>query len=211
MNNRNYYFFFFIIFLIGVSCSSSKNFTKSYHLEELVGLMSGSFNSEAQANIDSNYYNISLRMYPVWEGESDRWLYVEQAVISMQDKPYRQRIYKINQLGPNEFVSAVYRLKNEKEFIGKWDQPEYFNQFDKSILEIREGCEVYLERKGPQFYAGSTKDKTCKSSLRGATYANSIVKIEKNKVESWDQGFDGEDVQVWGAMQGPYIFDKLEK
>jgi hypothetical protein len=27
---------------------------------------------------------------------------------------------------------------------------------------------------------------------------------------SWDRGFDKDDNQVWGAINGGYIFDKIE-
>ncbi|MGB0932242.1 MAG: CpcT/CpeT family chromophore lyase, partial [Chitinophagales bacterium] len=56
-----------------------------------------------------------------------------------------------------------------------------------------------------------TKEKECGSTLRGATYATSKVNIYKDRLESWDQGFNDQDSQVWGAVKGPYIFDKMEK
>lgn len=60
-------------------------------LKELFTLMQGSFNSAIQAEIDSTYYNISLHMYPIWEDKGN-FLYVEQALTSTPNKPYRQRI-----------------------------------------------------------------------------------------------------------------------
>uniref|UniRef100_UPI0038D3A63C CpcT/CpeT family chromophore lyase n=1 Tax=Flavobacterium sp. TaxID=239 RepID=UPI0038D3A63C len=52
--------------------------------------------------------------------------------------------------------------------------------------------------------------KTCASELRGASYATSKVTITANQVLSWDQGFDKDDKQVWGATKAGYIFDKLQ-
>jgi CpeT protein len=59
-------------------------------------------------------------------------------------------------------------------------------------------------------YEGSTLGKECLSSLRGATYATSKVKIDEKMILSWDQGWDNADKQIWGATKGGYIFDKNE-
>ena len=79
--------------------SACKNNTndelKEKQLTSLFKMMQGSFNSQTQADQDSTYYNISLHMYPIWQ-EKGNWLYVEQALNRMQDKPYRQRIYEVD-------------------------------------------------------------------------------------------------------------------
>ena len=54
-------------------------------------MMQGSFDSKAQAAEDSTYYAISLHMYPIWP-DRGQFLYVEQALTAMQNKPYRQRV-----------------------------------------------------------------------------------------------------------------------
>lgn len=171
-------------------------------------LMTGSFSSSKQAQNDSTYYDITLHMYPIWTKQNGNWLYVEQAVTQMQDKPYRQRIYQLKQIADDTFESVVYRVKDQDSFIGKWKTPAFFEQFDKSILEEREGCAVYLKKVGKEEYTGSTVDDNCKSTLRGATYATSIVRVKDGVIMSWDQGFDADGKQVWGATEGGYIFEK---
>ena len=94
-------------------------------LEELFNLMQGSFNSEIQAQQDSTYYNISLHMYPIWKDKGN-YLYVEQALNSMQDRPYRQRIYKVTRLNDNVFSSAIYTIPMDSLWIGKW-RYDHFN------------------------------------------------------------------------------------
>lgn len=172
--------------------------------------MIGSFSSEKQSKFDTTYFNISLHMYPIWESLPGDWLYVEQAVYSMQEKPYRQRVYKVEMMPNGKYASHVFRLENEKDFVGKWNDPDFFNDYDTSILEIREGCTVFLETKEDGTIAGSTNDKACGSTLRGASYATSIVTVFDDKIVSWDQGFSGDDKQVWGATEGGYIFDRLD-
>ena len=39
-----------------------------------------------------------------------------------------------------------------------------------------------------------------------ASYATSIVETTDSMILSWDQGWDSNDQQVWGAVDGAYIF-----
>lgn len=173
--------------------------------------MTGSYDSSAQALNDSTYYNISLHMYPIWENKAGgKYLYVEQALASMQDKPYRQRVYKLSETKDGKIASYVYTLKYDSLFIGKWNDPSYFDRFGLSILDERVGCEVILQ-KSLNGYDGSTQEDNCKSTLRGASYATSIVSMDNEKITSWDQGFNDKGEQVWGARKGPYIFNKLKR
>ena len=55
---------FLLILCFGLS-SCEKTPKEDLELNELFGLMQGSFNSEAQSRQDSTYYNISLHMYPI--------------------------------------------------------------------------------------------------------------------------------------------------
>lgn len=199
-----------ILTLILSTCSSTKDslFTQDDSLDELQSMMIGSYDSADQASEDSGYYDITLHMYPIWANDmSARWLYVEQSVTDTPDDPYRQRVYKLKTNSDGTFSSYVYTLDNPEEYIGKWNDTSYFDSKSRSILSLREGCEVVLEKKSGK-YIGATRDKACSSTLKGASYANSSVTITKNEVKSWDQGFDINGQQVWGAQKGPYIFKR---
>lgn len=197
--------------VIAVSCKSGQNKTtqKDAELSELVNLMQGTYSSEKQAAADTAYYSISLRMVPIWKNKGN-YLYVEQALFKKQDKPYRVRIYKVSRKNNNEFISEIHTLKNEKEWIGKWRTPEAFDALTENDIELKPGCEVVLRRLGKNHFGGSTGAKTCPSELRGASYATSKVTLKEDQIISWDQGFDQNDKQVWGATQGGYFFDKLK-
>ena len=147
-------------------------------------------------------------MYPIWK-DKGHFLYVEQALNSMQDQPYRQRVYEITRITDSTFSSAVYTLPNEKEWIGKWKTPKSFDQISKSDLILRDGCEVILKRLDKNHYKGSTGENSCNSSLRGASYATSEVEITEGTIISWDRGMDRDGNQVWGAEKGGYIFNKI--
>ncbi len=180
---------------------------KKSDIELLIDMMTGSFSSADQAEKDSSYYDISLHMYPIWKDKKGHWIYVEQAASSFQEKPYRQRIYRVDQNEHDSFESIVYAIKGQEDFVGKWKTPEYFDQFDTSILKERIGCTVYLKKDG-YAYHGSTNEKSCRSSLSGASFATSKVTIEEREIKSWDQGFDKHGTQVWGAQKGAYIFKR---
>jgi hypothetical protein len=177
-------------------------------LEELFSLMQGSFNSEKQAKADSAYYNISLHMYPIWK-EKGRFLYVEQALASMQEKPYRQRVYEVKRLNDSIFTSAVYTIDNDSIWAGKWKTPKAFDSLSPDDIILKDGCEVLLRRLKENHFKGKTGQSTCASSLRGASFARSEVEIYKDKIISWDRGFDHEGNYVWGAEKGGYIFEKI--
>ena len=183
--------------------------SKDTELEELFALMQGSYNSGKQAEQDSSYFNISLHMYPIWEDQG-HYLYVEQAMNSRQEAPYRQRVYEITRLNDSVLSSAVFTLAADSLWIGQWKNPKAFDSISPKDLSEREGCAVLLKRISEGIYEGSTGERSCGSTLRGASYATSTVKIDAKKIESWDQGFDAEGNQVWGATEGGYIFDKLK-
>ena len=103
-------------------------------------------------------------------------------------------------------IVPLVTLKNEKDWIGKWKTPEAFEKLNLADVELKPGCEVVLDRKAENHFAGQTGKGTCPSELRGASYATSIVTISPGKIVSWDQGFDKDGKQVWGAEKGGYIF-----
>ena len=196
------------VFLI-VSCQNKENKPEiDVELDELFALMQGSFNSELQSQQDSTYYNISLHMYPIWE-DKGKFLYVEQAMNSYQNKPYRQRIYEVTRTNDSLFKSEVYTLKVDSLWIGKWKTPAAFDSISKSDITLKNGCAVILSRIDKNHYRGETGENTCLSTLRGASYATSQVEIKEDKILSWDRGFDADGNHVWGAVKGGYIFDKI--
>lgn len=192
-----------------ISCQSAQNQSSknSKELQELVTVMQGHYSSEKQSIADKDYFNISLRMTPIWK-DKGHYLFVEQAIFDKQDKPYRVRIYKVSQRG-DAFISEIYTLKEEKNWIGKWATPEAYEKLTEADIELKQGCEVTLKRIGKNKFEGATGEKTCPSELRGASWANSKVTVTETQILSWDQGFDKDGKQVWGATKGGYEFVKI--
>jgi len=196
------------------SCTSnrlkSNEAIEDKELSNLIKVMQGEFSSREQAQMDSLFYNINLVMVPIWEKDKDaKWLYVEQAVTANLKKPYRQRVYRVSKVDNGFIESRVYELPSPSNYIHAWQQPKIFDQINPDSLILRDGCAVYLKKNKDNCYQGSTKDKECKSTLRGAEYATSEVSICANQIVSWDQGWNSEDTQVWGAQTQGYIFKRI--
>jgi len=195
--------------VIAAACRTATHAEDHAELDRLASCMIGSFDSRAQAALDPDYREITLHMAPVFTERTDgHWLYVEQAVASAADKPYRQRVYRVHEAADG-FVSDVYMLPGDPlRFTGTWRDASLFQGVTVESLAQKDGCSIHLKAQPDGSFAGSTDGAMCPSELRGATYATSKVTITASLLESWDQGFDASGKQVWGAEKGPYQFVK---
>lgn len=193
-----------------VACNPAKQSQTTPLVDEdlnaLCALMTGTFTSEEQSKSDSDYYNISLVMTEIWSERTDgKWLYVEQAVATSLDKPYRQRVYHLQHPEKNIFTSDIYTIKDALSLAGLQHDPVKQGKLTFDLLELKDGCTVTLEKKG-DMYIGGTNGDDCPSDLRGAAYATTKIELTNGRLTSWDQGFDAAGTQVWGAIKGGYVF-----
>lgn len=210
MRKHILFFNFGIVLLAG--CSTSKPGrsvqTTDKELENLYSIMVGKFSSEAQAKKDTAYFNISLVMTPIWPNRTDgKWLYVEQAVSSKLDKPYRQRVYHLQHPFKDRFTSDIYTIKDPLSFAGLQNDKIKREKLTFDLIDIKDGCTVTLVNNN-DIYEGGTDGNKCPSDLRGARYATTKITLKNGELDSWDQGFDVGGKQVWGATKGGYIFIK---
>lgn len=177
-------------------------------LELLKNHLIGSYSSAAQAKEDTSYYNIELEMSRIWLREQDGiWLYVEQAMASRKDKPYRQRIYHLTQRDDSTFISTVCTLDSMHLFVGAYTDVARFNGLKPSDARPLPGCALVLHWRNGHF-VGSTNGRECINAWGKAAYATSEVDIAPGMLISWDRGYDAQDTQVWGAEKGGYRFVK---
>jgi CpeT protein len=178
-------------------------------LEILAGWMTGSFSSSAQAAADSNFLDIRLQMKPIWTGRDDgAWFYVEQAAAWALDKPYRQRVYHVMPMGDGRIASVVYELPDAAAAVGAWRLEAPLADLRPDDLVEREGCVVYLERRDDGVFVGGTHERDCLSTLRGATWASTVIEVRADRLVSWDRGWNDAGEQVWGSTAGGYVFLK---
>ncbi|GAA4356158.1 chromophore lyase CpcT/CpeT [Hymenobacter saemangeumensis] len=184
-------------------------------LSTLAGYMAGNYSSAAQAAADKDYRDIRLhiaRLTGPRFGEGV-YFYVEQAIASAQDAPYRQRIYHLTRHDDGRFESAVFTLRGPSRFVGAWQNPAAhpaLAALTPDSLVLKTGCSVWLAKFSDGTFVGATEGQKCPSELRGAAYATSEVTISATQLRSWDRGYDAAGKQVWGAEKGGYVFDKAK-
>ena len=183
------------------------SFSQVDKTRQLADWLTGTFSSEKQSKEDTTYFHINLEISRIWKDRSDGiWLYVEQAMATMKEKPYRQRVYRLRKTNENQFESAIFTIPEPLRFAG---HPEKVNELSIDSIQEKGGCAVYLvwdEMEGA--FVGKTGEKSCPSELRGASYATSEVRLSNASMISWDRGFNEKGEQVWGAEKGGYIFVK---
>ena len=206
-----------LILLVAVaiitSCIARKEAgQRRVELDRLVVWMCGSFSSQEQASLDSDFFDIRLQTVQIWPERIDgRWLYVEQASALSPERPYRQRVYRLYQPNDTTVTSAVYEFDEPLVFAGAWRTPTLFDTLTPASLIPREGCAIVMHPRGDTVFEGSTVDKNCESAHRGAEFVTSEVRIAESYLYSWDRGWDTAGVQVWGAEKGGYLFKKLRE
>lgn len=192
-------FLFLLLPIIG-----NAQFSKD--LKKLSRMMQGSYSSEEQHKADTAFYDIRLKIVPIWKDRTDAiWLYVEQAVAGKEDRPYRQRVYRLTEPQTGSFESAVYTLNGPSRFVGN---VALVNKITPDSLQLRDGCAVLLQKVGKKKFEGKTGDTSCPSDMRNAAFATSIVTLTPSLLASWDRGFNREGQQVWGSEKGAYLFRK---
>lgn len=177
-------------------------------LARLAEMMTGTFDSADQASTDEAFFPIRLVMLPVdVVPATGDWLYVEQALASTPDEPYRQRVYHLRRIDAATIASDVYTLAGDpSDFVEAWRQPGGIPELDRRDLVLRDGCSIELRPSGPGSFAGSTQGEGCSSSLGDAAYATSEVEVRDGMISSWDRGWTETGEQAWGAVSGPYVF-----
>ena len=182
-------------------------------------LLTGRFDSSAQAATTPDYFDIHLAICPISAPSLGRHvLYVEQARADKLAEPYRQRLYVVEPGEPGEVISRVFEFTDPAPFTGFCDRAEADRPaYSDGLAAEKVGCAVHLremaynsdEQRGSERsmgFGGGTEGDGCPSSLRGATHATSTVILNSAGMQSWDQGYDAAGTQVWGATAGPYHF-----
>lgn len=182
-------------------------------LERVVALMCGSFSSEMQSVEDPDFYDIRLEMARIWPARRDgAWIYVEQAVASALENPYRQRIYRVTMQNDGTVRSDVYLMPGDpRRFAGAWKDPSRLDDMHPKDLLLRDGCSVVMKPDGPNRWVGGTVGNGCPSERSGAAYATSEVTLSAEGLVTLDRGFAADGKQVWGSAKGGYVFRRVAR
>ena len=185
----------------------------------LFAWLEGKFDSSEQAKADKTYFEISLTTCRVeLPSIGARVLYIEQAKVGAA--PYRQRLYVVEGVDATTARSRVFEANDPSPLVGLCDAKTRPALAAGDFVE-RIGCSVEMHWTGAHF-EGHTPDARwtgsgfvadpagvrCPSSLNGASFAMSEVTLERERLRSWDRGFDAKNAQVWGATKGGYEFKR---
>lgn len=187
---------------------ASQDVLTEQDLSDIREMMVGTFSTENME--DTSYYHIVLCMEPVFQNTPDGYyLYVEQALYSRKESPYRQRVYHLS-LSKNaqHVISKVFEIENPERFIGGCDDKKILADLNMNDLIERPGCELLLTRSSHGFFEGKTPKGKCISDFRGASYVTSDAYIDQEKIITWDRGWNDKDEHVWGPEKGGYVFEK---
>lgn len=169
----------------------------------------GSFTNEAQAAGDHSYADVRMHTARIWEERQDGiWLYVEQALVTALDRPYRQRVYRFFVQPNGLVVSEIFALPGPSplKYAGWWRRPGAFEDLSPKSLLKRDGCEVVLKKVTETRWSGGTVGGGCGSDRPGVASITSEVEVGPDGIRSLDRGFDKTGKQVGGPTSGPYEF-----
>jgi len=183
----------------------------------LLAWLEGKFDSSEQAKTDMTYFAITLTTCRVEvPALGSRVLYIEQARLG--SAPYRQRLYVIDAVDGTTARSRVFEPNTPASLVGLCGASTR-PALDAEDFVERDGCSVEMHWTGARFeghtpdarwtgsaFAADPTGKRCSSSLNGAAFATSEVTLERDRLRSWDRGFDSKSAQVWGATKGGYEF-----
>lgn len=201
----------------GADAPSAVAKTDDATASRLLAWLEGKFDSSEQAKTDKTYLAITLATCRVdVPALGPRVLYVEQARLG--SAPYRQRLYVIDAVDGTTARSRVFEPNTPSPLVGLCDASAR-PAIDAEDFVERDGCSVEMHWTGARFeghtpdarwngsaFAADPAGKRCSSSLSGASFATSEVTLERDRLRSWDRGFDSKNAQVWGATKGGYEF-----
>jgi CpeT protein len=166
----------------------------------------GSFSNEGQAKADTHFVKTGLQIQPIWQKRNDGvWLFVQQTDSSVQFQVWHYYIQDDTTLILQflQFKEAGKAVQLNKDIT----QQSKLNLYH---LLTRHGCEVYL-KKDKKGYTGVSAGKDCFAEIKGVEYLSENISITRNNIVKLEIGFDKEDKQVYGAVNGSYTFIKQMK
>jgi hypothetical protein len=180
-------------------------------VERLSALLIGNFSSADQAYADRSHRNATLRCARIWPERTDGpWFYAEQALQSAPEQPYRQIVYQLATTDDGTPELRVFTLLDPIALTNAWRDPLRFSKYAPSALLSQDGCTLALHALPDGSFRGATSGQGCPSDLNGAAYATTELTLTPDHIISWDRGYNAKGRQVWGPLNGGYVFKRVE-
>jgi hypothetical protein len=172
----------------------------------------GVFSTEEQSKLDTTFDNVRVYTKLIRKDKNGiYWVYTEQGEF-LYYKPYRQRVYQLA-IVDGKILQRIYYIKNQENF--SYFNPKSIKSITSKDIYLKPGCDLeittvaYPILKG--VYGGKTNDTNCIATFRGSSYTTTDFMVYKNKIHSWERGWDKNGKQVWGSSKGHYIYKKISK
>lgn len=183
-------------------------------VDAVVGYLTRTMDTTAQAERHPRYVGVQMTTCPIHVVSSHRsedhpsvYLYQEQALTEQIESPYRQRFL---QIVLSEDITRVESRTFKPSTPHSWTG--LCQQINPTVEAIELGQLVCVVRLRPSTlgYVGSTPEEGCPVNLRGAVRLTNTIVLHQHGMDTWDRGFDINDIQVWGARTEPYQYRWLD-
>jgi CpeT protein len=201
-----------LLVLLGLFSGAGGMAAESTALARLATCLNGNFANAEQAKTgQEDYQSAILHVTTIWAGRTDGpWLYVEQSLAEAPTHPYRQRVYQLVARADGALEYRIFELPDPVTVTGAWENPALLAKLTPAGLLPRAGCTIILHPQPDGSFKGGSEGRGCASDLPDAAYATSEVTITGRQIITWDRGYNAGGTQVWGSVQGGYVFTRIE-
>jgi CpeT protein len=201
-----------LIFCLVLSSQAASRPEPDADVKQLLDFMVGEYSSQEQTKQDPSYLEVHLRILQLWPQRDDGpWLYLEQAMATAADKPYRQRIYQLSKRDDGALLLKSFALPGDPlRFASLGKLPRPLHDFPIERLVPRKGCQLVLKKQPDGSFQGGTEGNGCPGELRAAAYSLTELSISPDTFKTWERTFSVDDKLLSGNAKGPYVLKKIK-
>lgn len=189
--------------------------TQVNQLKSLAKWLVGEFENTTQAKEQPTWFvrtRLWHRLLPV-KIDGQVAIFAEQAPSLKPDRPYRQRLLVLKSSeNPNGAIGQYYGFKEPSKFLGAGANPRLLNNFLPEDLVSLPGCCLTISQEEQKFIAQPEPGDRCFFEYNGKIRQVVLgFEVSEFVFKSFDRGVDPETGQgLWGALMGPYEYEKLQ-
>lgn len=171
-------------------------------IDQFIQTLQGTWDNKQQAfRNPSLFAHIIVNIQPIANTGKQFWFEQNQAYHYRLSKPYRRRFLLVQETNQPR-VLAIRHYKKEEDSQGN-DEYKYL-----------EGCDMFVVQQGKNKleFHGTIPEGSCwVNKGEQKTCLKSELLLTPQEMRTLDQGFDPQSgKQVWGSVNGEFIFNKNE-
>lgn len=147
------------------------------------------------------------RFVRIWEDYADHWFYMERSNVSTPDKPNRQWVFSVEQMGEH-MMFELYLLPKGLEVKGGLSQAELEAILDIDRLRLENGCEMFLNYDGFAVFNGETVEQFCELNEHGGHHTKMRMMLTAKKLDWYEAACDPDDKVLWGSIEEAQIYSR---